>query len=133
MKIQILEQLVQPKELMKSQDKQIKKDWNELKQNINKIRREARITFIESPFGYIDDSFFENKVWNTIEKSLEKELASQKSELINRVEEMVGEDEKWIIPRNDDEAILLEKLGSDVITSHRNLIRQEIREKLKEL
>lgn len=118
---------------MKSQDKQIKKDWNELKQNINKIRREARITFIESPFGYIDDSFFENKVWNTIEKSLEKELASQKSELINRVEEMVGEDEKWIIPRNDDEAILLEKLGSDVITSHRNLIRQEIREKLKEL
>jgi hypothetical protein len=71
-------------------DEQIRTTTKEI---INKYRKEARITYIESPYGYIDDTFFDNKVWTELEieftKLLAQALQAQREELLDTIESVM--------------------------------------------
>ena len=76
--------------------------WEELKEKLREVRKEAKITFIESPYGYIDDSFFENKAWKVIEESLSQAILSAEKETVKRCIEALPKKKELFIQVYDN-------------------------------
>lgn len=84
-----------------------------LKNKINEIRREAKITYIESPYGYIDDSFFEDKAWDEVMATLTQSIQDAvRSTAINIENKFQKETEELVESfKNDLEMNEKQKLG----------------------